>query len=90
MALEQGRRSIYNVVDDEPARVADWLLALARAGGAALPRRVPRWLGRLLGGEVATLMMTEIRGASNAKARRDLGWAPRHPSLLGTFAEGTV
>jgi hypothetical protein len=78
------------VVDDEPARVADWLPALAWLVGAAPPRRVPRWLGRLLGGEVATLMMTEIRGASNAKARRDFGWAPRHPSLLGTFAEGTV
>jgi nucleoside-diphosphate-sugar epimerase len=89
-ALERGRRGIYNVVDDEPARVADWLPALARAVGARPPRRVPRWLGRLLGGEVATLMMTEIRGASNAKARRELGWSPKHPSLLGTFAKGAV
>jgi nucleoside-diphosphate-sugar epimerase len=89
-ALERGRRGIYNVVDDEPARAADWLPALAHAIGAKPPRRVPRWLGRLLGGEALAIMMTEVRGASNAKARRELGWEPRHPSMARAFAEGAV
>ena len=89
-ALERGRRGIYNVVDDEPARAADWLPALARAIGAKPPRRVPRWLGRLLGGEAVAIMMTEVRGASNAKAKRELGWEPRHPSMTRAFAEGAV
>jgi nucleoside-diphosphate-sugar epimerase len=89
-ALERGRRGVYNIVDDEPARVADWLPALAHSLGAKPPRRVPRWMGRLLGGEVVAIMMTEIRGASNAKAKRELGWQPRHPSLARAFAEGTV
>jgi nucleoside-diphosphate-sugar epimerase len=89
-ALERGRRGIYNIVDDEPARAADWLPALARAIGAKPPRHVPRWLGRLLGGEAVTLMMTEVRGASNAKAKRELGWEPRHPSLVRAFTERTV
>jgi nucleoside-diphosphate-sugar epimerase len=89
-ALERGRRGIYNVVDDEPARVADWLPELARAIGAAPPRRVPRWLGRLLGGELVTIMMTEVRGASNAKAKRELGWTPRHPSMVRVFTAGAV
>jgi nucleoside-diphosphate-sugar epimerase len=79
-ALERGQRGIYNVVDDEPAPVREWLPALAASLGAKPPRRVPRWAGRLLAGEAATVMMTEVRGASNAKAKRDLGWAPRHPS----------
>jgi nucleoside-diphosphate-sugar epimerase len=89
-ALERGHRGIYNIVDDEPARAADWLPALAHAIGAKPPRHVPRWLGRLLGGEAVALMMTEVRGASNAKAKRELGWEPRHPSLTRAFAEGTV
>ena len=89
-ALERGRRGIYNVVDDEPTRVADWMPALARAIGAKPPRRVPRWLGRLLVGEAFTIMMTEVRGASNAKAKRELGWEPRHPSMPRAFAEGAV
>lgn len=79
-ALERGRRGIYNVVDDEPAAVRDWLPAVAASLGAKRPRRVPRWVGRLLAGEAAVVMMTEVRGASNAKAKRELGWAPRHPS----------
>ncbi|MGH2952647.1 MAG: NAD-dependent epimerase/dehydratase family protein [Solirubrobacterales bacterium] len=79
-ALERGSRGIYNVVDDEPAPVAEWLPAVAAAIGAKPPRRVPRWLGRLLAGEAATVMMTEVRGASNAKAKRELGWRPSHPS----------
>jgi nucleoside-diphosphate-sugar epimerase len=89
-ALERGRRGIYNVVDDEPARAADWLPALAHSIGAKPPRRVPRWLGRLLGGEAVAIMMTEVRGASNAKAKRELGWEPRHPSLVRAFAERAV
>jgi nucleoside-diphosphate-sugar epimerase len=79
-AVERGRRGIYNIVDDEPAPVAEWLPALAGELGAKPPRHVPRWLGRLLAGEAATVMMTEVRGASNAKAKRELGWAPRHRS----------
>ena len=79
-AVERGQPGIYNIVDDEPAPVAEWLPALAAALGAKPPRHVPRWLGRLLAGEVATVMMTEVRGASNAKAKRELGWQLRHPS----------
>jgi len=89
-ALERGRRGIYNIVDDEPARATDWLPALAHSLGAKPPRRVPRWLGRLLGGEALAIMMTELRGASNAKAKRELGWQPRHPSMVRAFAEGAV
>jgi len=79
-AIEHGKRGIYNVADDEPAEVADWLPALAEQIGAKRPRRVPRFLGRLFGGEFAVLMMTELRGASNAKAKRELAWQPAHPS----------
>jgi nucleoside-diphosphate-sugar epimerase len=79
-AIEQGGRGVYNVVDDEPAAVAEWLPALAEQLGAKRPRRVPRILGRLFGGEFAVLMMTELRGASNAKAKRELGWQPAHAS----------
>jgi nucleoside-diphosphate-sugar epimerase len=79
-AVEHGARGVYNVVDDEPAPVAEWLPAIAASVGAKPPRRVPRWLGRLLAGEVATVMMTEVRGASNEKAKRELGWRPAHPS----------
>jgi nucleoside-diphosphate-sugar epimerase len=86
-AVERGRRGIYNVVDDEPAPVAEWLPAAATAVGAKPPRRVPRWAGRLLAGEAATFMMTEMRGASNEKAKRELGWQPRHASWRQGFAE---
>ena len=83
-AIESGAPGIYNVVDDEPAPVRDWLPAAARDAAARSRRcRVPRWLGRLIAGEAATVMMTEIRGASNGKAKRELGWLPRHPSLAG-------
>ena len=85
-AVERGSRGIYNVVDDEPAPVAEWLPAIARSVGAKPPRRVPRWLGRLLAGEVATVMLTEVRGASNAKAKRELDWRPAHPSWRGVLA----
>ena len=84
-AVERARSGIYNIVDDEPAPVAEWLPAAAIAVGAKPPRRVPRWLGRLLAGEAATVMMTEVRGASNAKAKRELGWRPSHPSWREGF-----
>jgi nucleoside-diphosphate-sugar epimerase len=79
-AVERGEPGIYNVADDDPAAVSEWLPALASALGAPPPRRLPRWLGRLFAGEAATVMMTEIRGVSNAKAKRELGWEPIHPS----------
>ena len=85
-AVEHGRRGIYNVVDDDPAAVAEWLPVLAEAIGAPKPWHVPRLIGRMLAGEAATVMMTDIRGASNAKAKRELGWEPRHPSWREGFA----
>jgi nucleoside-diphosphate-sugar epimerase len=85
-AIEHGRRGTYNVVDDEPAPVAEWLPALADAIGAPRPFRVPRLVGRLFAGEAGAVMMTEIRGASNAKAKRELGWQPGHPSWREGFA----
>jgi 2-alkyl-3-oxoalkanoate reductase len=88
IAVERGRPGIYNVVDDEPAPVREWLPVLASALGAKPPRRLPRWLGRLLAGETATAMMTEVRGASNAKAKRELGWKPRYASWRQGFAQG--
>jgi nucleoside-diphosphate-sugar epimerase len=87
-ALEHAEPGIYNVVDDEPARVSEWLPGIAGAVGAKPPRRVPRALARLLAGETATLMMTESRGASNAKAKRELGWRPRYASWREGFAAG--
>jgi nucleoside-diphosphate-sugar epimerase len=87
-ALESGRSGVYNVVDDEPAPAREWLPALAEAVGAKPPRRVPRWVGRLLAGEALTTMMTEARGASNAKAKRELGWQPRYASWRQGFATG--
>ena len=76
--------------DDEPAPVSQWLPVLASAIGAKPPLRVPTWIGRLVGGEVAVAMMTQIRGASNAKAKRELGWQPRHASWRDGFAGLTV
>jgi nucleoside-diphosphate-sugar epimerase len=88
VAVERGEPGIYNVVDDEPATVREWLPALAGALGAAPPRRIPRWLGRLAAGDAATLMMTEVKGASNAKARRELGWEPRYASWRQGIVHG--
>jgi nucleoside-diphosphate-sugar epimerase len=87
-AVEHGRPGIYNIVDDEPAPVREWLPVLATALDAKPPRHIPRWLGRLAAGEAATLMMTEARGASNAKAKDELGWQPRYASWRVGFAEG--
>src|SRR5919112_3002805 len=79
-AVEHGSRGVYNVVDDDPAPVAEWLPALAQTLGAKKPMRVPRFVGRLFAGEAGAVMMTELRGASNAKAKRELAWRPAHPS----------
>jgi nucleoside-diphosphate-sugar epimerase len=87
-AVEDGRRGIYNVVDGEPAAVREWLPVLARALDAKPPRRIPRWLARLAAGEMATVMMTEARGAANDKAQRELGWQLRYPSWRLGFAQG--
>jgi 2-alkyl-3-oxoalkanoate reductase len=84
-AIDHGRPGIYNIVDDEPAPVREWLPALAEAVGARPPRRMPGFLGRLLLGPAGYSMMTKIRGASNAKAKRELGWTPRHASWRQGF-----
>jgi nucleoside-diphosphate-sugar epimerase len=87
-AIEHGEPGIYNVVDDEPAPVREWLPALADALGAKPPRHLPRWLARPLAGEMATAMMTEAKGSSNAKAKRELDWRLRYPSWRQGFARG--
>ena len=87
-AVERGGAGILNVVDDDPAAVRAWLPYAAETLGAKPPRRVPRWLGRLLAGEAATVMMTEVRGASNERAKRMLGWQPSFASWRRGFAEG--
>jgi nucleoside-diphosphate-sugar epimerase len=84
-ALERGSRGAYNIVDDEPAPVAEWLPALAQELGAKKPMRVPRFVGRLFAGEAGVVMMTELRGASNAKAKRELVWRPAHPTWRQGF-----
>jgi len=89
-AVEHGRRGVFHVVDDEPAPVAEWLPVVAEAVGARPPRHFPRLVARVLAGEAATVMMTEVRGASNAKARRELGWQPRHASWREGFAEAAA
>ncbi len=86
-AVGRGSRGVYNVVDDDPALVAEWLPALAQELGAKAPRRVPRFIGRLFAGEAGVVMMTELRGASNAKAKWELGWRPAHPTWREGFAE---
>ena len=86
-ALERGAPGIYNVVDDEPAPLHEWLPAYAEALGAKPPRRVPVWLAKLLAGSSTAAMATQLRGASNAKAKRDLDWQPRYPSWRQGFRE---
>ena len=85
-AIERGKRGVYNVVDDSPTRVAEWLPELAQALHAKRPRHVPRFVGRLFAGEAGAVMMTELRGASNAKAKRELAWSPGYPSWRQGFA----
>jgi nucleoside-diphosphate-sugar epimerase len=89
-ALEHGKPGIYNIVDDDPAPVAEWLPYLAEVAGAKPPRHLPLWLGRLVGGEHMVVMMDESRGASNEKARRELGWEPAHHSWRDGFPEVLV
>ena len=87
-AVDHGGPGIYNIVDDEPAPVREWLPFLAEQLGARKPMRVPRVVARLLAGEAPVLQMTEVRGASNAKAKRELGWQPRWSSWRVGFAKG--
>ncbi|WP_046732317.1 NAD-dependent epimerase/dehydratase family protein [Streptomyces humi] len=87
LAVEQQAQGVFNIVDDDPAPAAEWLPYLAECAGARPPLRIPVWLARLLAGEQAVVIMTEGRGFSNAKARRDLGWEPRHPSWRQGFKE---
>ncbi len=86
LALEHEGAAIYNIVDDEPAPVREWLPVLAKALGAEPPRHFPVWLARLFAGEGAVMMGTTARGASNAKAKRELGWTPHYPSWRQGFA----
>lgn len=86
-AAERGRPGIYNVVDDDPAPMRDWLPAYAQAVGAKKPFRVPKLLARIVAGEYTTQMATELRGASNERAKRELGWAPRYGSWRQGFSE---
>jgi nucleoside-diphosphate-sugar epimerase len=86
LALEQKAQGVFNIVDDEPAPASEWLPYLAACAGAKRPMRIPKWLARLLAGDQAVVMMTEGRGFSNAKAKRELGWEPRYPSWREGFA----
>jgi nucleoside-diphosphate-sugar epimerase len=88
LAVEQQATGVFNIVDDEPAPANEWLPYLAECAGAKRPMRVPKWLARLLAGEVPVIMMTEGRGFSNAKAKRELGWTLRYPSWRQGFKEG--
>jgi len=88
LAVEQQAKGVFNIVDDEPAPAAEWLPYLAACAGAKRPMRVPKWLAKLLAGEVPVVMMTQGRGFSNAKAKRELGWQLRYPSWRQGFKEG--
>ena len=94
LALDHDGAGIYNIVDDDPAPVREWLPVLANVLGAKPPRHFPRWLARLFAGQAAVMMGTESRGASNAKAKRELGWEPRYPSwrqgFVAAYASTTV
>jgi nucleoside-diphosphate-sugar epimerase len=87
LAVEQQAKGVFNIVDDEPAPVSEWLPYLAQCAGAKPPRRLPKWLARLLAGEMVVGMMTEGRAFSNAKAKRELGWDLRYPSWRQGFKE---
>ncbi|BDP44037.1 dTDP-glucose 4,6-dehydratase (plasmid) [Deinococcus aetherius] len=88
LVVEQRARGVFNIVDDEPAPAREWLPYLAASAGMRPPLRVPGWLARLLAGDVPVSMMTEGRGFSNARAKRELGWALRYPSWRAGFREG--
>jgi len=84
-AVERGTRGVYNIVDDEPAPMREWLPVFAEAVGAKRPFRVPVWLARFVGGKEVPVFAEELRGATNDKAKRELGWEPAHPSWRGGF-----
>ena len=86
-AVERGAPGTYNVVDDEPAPMREWVPVFCEAIGAKKPRRVPTWLARLIAGSAAAATATQLRGASNAKAKRELNWQPRYPSWRQGFRE---
>jgi nucleoside-diphosphate-sugar epimerase len=90
LAVERGAAGLYNIVDDKPAPGRDWLPALAWMLGAKPPRRLPRWLGRIIAGEHIVALMNEVHGGSNLKARRELGWRPVHASWRQGFAESVA
>ena len=83
--LTRGETGVYNIVDDEPAPVREWVPALADALGAKRPRRVPSWLARPLAGEYGVMTMTRVQGASNARAKAELEWTPRYASWREGF-----
>ena len=87
LAVEQRAKGVFNIVDDEPAPVGEWLPYLAECAGARPPRRIPAWLARLVAGPMVVGMMTQGRGFSNAKAKRELGWELRYPSWRIGFKE---
>jgi nucleoside-diphosphate-sugar epimerase len=87
LAVEKRARGVFNIVDDEPAPASEWLPYLAACAGAKRPMNVPKWLARLMAGDVVVTMMTEGRGFSNAKAKRELGWKPRYSSWRQGFAD---
>jgi nucleoside-diphosphate-sugar epimerase len=90
LALEHEGPAIYNIVDDEPASVREWLPVFADALGAKPPRHVAPWLARLIAGELVVMLQTEARGASNAKSKRELGWTLRYPSWRQGFVDAYV
>ena len=87
-AVERGAPGVYNVVDDDPARSRDWIAGFAEAVGAKPPRKVPVWLAKLVAGKTNAQSLMTMRGASNAKAKRELGWEPRYSSWREGFREG--
>ncbi len=87
LALEQQATGVFNIVDDEPAPASEWLPYLAACVGAKRPLPIPKWVARILAGDMAVIMMTEGRGFSNAKAKRELGWTLRYPSWRLGFKE---
>ena len=88
LALDRGSRGVYNIVDDDPAPIADWLPFLADVVDAKPPHRLPTWVGRIAGGQAITSMSTRITGSSNAKAKRELRWQPLYASWREGFREG--
>ncbi|MCU1414640.1 MAG: dehydrogenase [Microbacteriaceae bacterium] len=90
LAIEQDARGVFDIVDDEPAPASQWLPYLAAAAGAKPPMRVPVWVARMMAGDTAVMMMTEGRGFSNAKAKRELGWTLRYPSWRDGFREALI